>query len=382
MVIDLKPNELSLYFHIPFCTRKCDYCHFYVIPDKESHKELLLHGLKNEWQRWSPQFTGKTLRSIYFGGGTPSLFGPERIAAIIEWITPLISNGTVEITLEVNPENVTPGLMRGYREAGINRVSMGVQSLDNSQLATLTRRHDAQKAIKAIHQTYDSGVDNISIDLMYELPNQTLNHWKETLKLVRELPISHLSLYNLTIEPHTAYYKRREALLPLIPKEEINLQMYEMAIVELEDMGLQQYEISAFAKPGRHSIHNTGYWIGRDFIGFGPSAFSYWEGKRFSNIANINRYCQALEDNRSTYDFEEKLPDKERRRELLAVAIRLKQGVDLKEFATLHGDLDQETETTITSLIESGLLEMGRSGRCQLTQKGVLFYDTVASDLI
>jgi len=382
MVIDLKPDELSLYFHIPFCTRKCDYCHFYVIPDKEPHKELLLNGLQKEWQRWSPHFVGRKLRSIYFGGGTPSLFGPERIAAIINWITPFFSEEIPEITLEVNPENVTTELMCAYRKAGINRVSMGVQSLDNSLLATLTRRHDALKAIEAINETYKSGIDNISIDLMYELPNQTLDHWKKTLQQVQELPISHLSLYNLTIEPHTAYYKRKKTLIPLLPKEETNLLMYELAVSELDKMQLHQYEISAFAKPGRHSIHNTGYWLGRDFIGFGPSAFSYWEGKRFSNVANINRYCKALEEELSTHDFEEKLPDSEHRRELLAIALRLKQGVDLAQFAVLHGELDEETLATIKTLIDSGLLAISGTGRCQLTQRGILFYDTVASDLI
>lgn len=382
MVIDSGPNELSLYFHIPFCTRKCDYCHFYVIPDKELHKELLLQGLQKEWQLWAPQFKGRELRSIYFGGGTPSLFGPEKIGAVIDWIMPFFPDAAPEITLEVNPENVTAPLMKAYREAGINRVSMGVQSLDNSLLATLTRRHDAQKAIQALNETYQSGIDNISIDLMYELPSQTLEHWKKTLEQVRQLPISHLSLYNLTFEPHTAFYKRKETLIPLLPKEEINLEMYELAVSELETMQLHQYEISAFAKPGRHSIHNTGYWLGRDFIGFGPSAFSYWEGKRFSNVANINRYCKALEEGLPTHDFEEKLPPQEHRKELLAVALRLKQGVDLRRFANSHGALDEETLASIQRLINEGLLAISDTGRCHLTHRGILFYDSVASEII
>lgn len=383
MVIDLSsPEELSLYFHIPFCTRKCDYCHFYVIPDKEAHKELLLQGLHLEWQRWSSLFTGRRLRSIYFGGGTPSLFGPERVATVLSWIAPLFAETPLEITLEVNPENATFSLMQAYQEAGINRISMGVQSLDNSLLATLTRRHDAHRAMQAIHDTYRSGIENISMDLMYELPNQTLDQWKRTLQQLQELPISHLSLYNLTIEPQTAYYRRKETLLPLLPNEETNLSMYELAVDELAKIGLPQYEISAFAKPGRYSIHNTGYWLGREFIGFGPSAFSYWKGKRFSNVAHIHRYCKALEEGEPSHDFEEQLPLKEHRKELFTVAIRLRQGVDLARFTALHGPLDEETLSILDQLISDGLVQRDTSGRYALTQRGVLFYDSVATELI
>jgi oxygen-independent coproporphyrinogen-3 oxidase len=248
-------------------------------------------------------------------------------------------------------------------------------------LQLLGRLHSPKTAIEAIHTTYQAGIQNISIDLMYDLPKQTLDHWTNTLEQIKKLPLRHLSLYNLTIEPHTLFFKKEAQLRAWLPDEETSLAMYQMAIEHLEGMGLKQYEISAFAIPGHESLHNSGYWTGRSFWGLGPSAFSYGQGKRFRNIAHLGRYCQALEEGRSPIDFEEQLDPEAHRRELLVIHLRLRQGVSLESFILQHGPLDESIKITLERLISEGYLYI-HNGHLLLTKRGMLFYDTVATELI
>lgn len=185
--IFMKPS-VSLYFHIPFCTKKCDYCHFYVIPEKDAHKLQLMQAFKLEWSSILPFLEGKTIKTIYFGGGTPSLMGPEAIGSLLEMVYATF-NPAEEVTLEANPENITEDLMRAYNKVGINRVSIGIQTLDNQLLKILGRLHSAGKAIQAVEQTANAGIENISIDLMYDLPDQTLSTWESTLNQAVSLPL-------------------------------------------------------------------------------------------------------------------------------------------------------------------------------------------------
>lgn len=383
MVINISnSDEFSLYFHIPFCKRKCDYCHFYVIPDKEQHKVLLLDSLKKEWaNKLSDINTQSKLKSVYFGGGTPSLFGPERIANVLGWVNDLFSTKNIEVTLEVNPEDVTISLIKAFITAGVNRISMGVQSLNDGELQLLTRRHDAHRAISAIEQIKEAGIDNLSIDLMYDLPHQTTASWKSTIQKASQLPIDHLSLYNLTIEPHTVYYKYKNQLEAAVPEESVSYDMYTYAIDALQSSGLYQYEISAFAGPGKYSIHNTGYWTGRPFLGLGPSAYSFWKGTRFRNIPNINKYAKSLESGISPVDLIDELPKDERLKEMFVVALRILDGVDLESFENLIGPLRQETKSAVDTLVSQGLLHK-EGVQIRLTKKGILLYDSIATELI
>jgi oxygen-independent coproporphyrinogen-3 oxidase len=379
----LTENEVSLYFHIPFCTKKCYYCHFFVLPNKDPFKKQLLEGLRLEWSYWLPFLKGKTVTSIYFGGGTPALIGPHAIQEIIGWVKDSLPFTTKhpEITLEANPEDVTLQLMSDYAQAGVNRVSIGLQTLDDDLLKVLGRIHNAQKGIEAVHITSEAGINNISVDLIYDLPGQTLQSWESSLEGISQLPITHLSLYNLTIEPQTVFFKYREDIERKLPSHDVSQRMYEVAIELIPQYGLNQYEISAFAKPGFHSRHNVGYWIARPFIGFGPSAFSYWEEKRFRNVANLNRYCRALEKGESPIDFEEKLAKDASQRELLVIQLRLLEGLDLIHFQKRHGELDEITQEDLKRLSHEGLIE--KQGEViRLTKRGIFLYDTVASDLI
>lgn len=344
---------------------------------------MLMEGFELEWNQNAPLFHNKRLASIYFGGGTPSLLGAAPIAKILSWI----KNSTIEIaenieiTLEANPENISTELIRSYADAGINRISVGIQSFDDELLQKLNRLHSSSRAFKSVEEIYAAGIQNISIDLMYDLPGQTLAVWKETLRKACDLPISHLSLYNLTIEPHTVFYKYQKEIRKQIPDDETSLQMVQTAIEYLNHHGLAQYEISAFAKDKCRSHHNTGYWTGRPFYGLGPSAFSDWEGKRFRNVAHLHRYLESLQKGLSPIDFEEMLEPNARRRELFTINLRLLDGVDLPLFQSAHGPLETHTEDTLKQLEGQGFIKLS-TANASLTQKGIFFYDTVASELI
>lgn len=342
-----------------------------------------MHALKKEWQMRLPYVRDNHLVSIYFGGGTPSLLGADYLNTILQWIQHDVGYdpNKTEITLEANPENITDQLMREYAQVGINRVSIGIQTLSDTLLKKLERQHNGQKAIQAVLSTCAAGIHNITVDLMYDLPGQTLDIWSETLTKIGELPIKHLSLYNLTIEPHTTFFKQRHILEKILPDPEASLLMYEMAQTLLSQNQLKQYEISAFAHEGFQSRHNTGYWTARPFLGFGPSAFSFWNGQRFRNVAHLNRYAQQLDAGHFPVDFEEKLDVQASLRELLAIQLRLLEGVDLKVFEVKHGPLDKETLNSLENIKKMNYIEQD-ANIIRLTKKGILFYDTVAVELI
>ena len=359
-------GSLSLFPH-PVLHEKVSLLPFLRDPRPSSHHQLLHESLAIEWERQKPLLEGKEITSIYFGGGTPTLF--PHIGSLLERIP---RSADCEITIEANPEESTPALFTHLRSLGINRLSLGVQSLDDRSLLTLERIHSAEKARQAIFNAHQAGFRNISIDLMYDLPDQTEESWRYTLDQLPDLPIQHLSLYNLTIEPHTPFFKRKVQT----PPQDLSLRFLQTALEKLESIGLHRYEISAFAKPNHASRHNLGYWTGRPFLGFGPSAFSYWDQERFRNIANLNRYANLLRNNSSPVDFREKLPYPASVKELLAIHIRLKEGADLARF-----DLPPETTAAIEKLKSLQLLSQ-QGSQIRLTDRGMLFYDTVATELI
>lgn len=373
-------DEYSLYFHIPFCEKKCPYCHFFVLPNKENYHHSLLDGLKKEWEQKRPLTQGKNWQSLYFGGGTPSLWPLSCYACLFDALSP---PQDIEITLEANPHNLDKEKLRAFKNLGFNRLSFGVQSLDEGELLTLGRAHNANSALSAIEDAYNVGFDNISIDLLFDVPSQTLTSFERTLNKLQTLPITHLSLYNLTFEPHTSFYKHKETLQKQLPSENISTKMYETACKRLSEIGLEQYEISAFAKAGFVSKHNSGYWRSRPFLGLGPSAFSDWNYLRFQNPCSLSKYLKKLEANQDPKDFEEKLPLESALRERLAVQLRLCAGVDLKSFYQTHNapkTFISQIEKDIEPLISKGLLTA--SPTLQLTEKGRLFYNQVAIALI
>lgn len=342
-----------------------------------------MEGLFLDIEKWGPQLAHKKLTSIYFGGGTPSLLGAGPLKKLLDRVQTFIpfNPNEIEITLEANPESITASLIKNYADAGVNRISIGIQTLDDTLLAKLGRMHHSKTALNAIETVASSGISNISIDLMYDIPGQTLASWQHTLQQIPQLPITHLSLYNLTIEPHTVFFKYREKLQKELPDADSSTAMYQNALTAFENCGLKQYEISAFAKRDLYSRHNVGYWTARPFIGFGPSAFSYWHGRRFRSAANLQRYVQALRQNTSPEDFTEELSPEKMRCELLVIALRLCKGINKIDFENEHGILSTSTLNTLKNLEKDGFIDI-KEHAISLSKKGVLFYDTVAVELI
>lgn len=360
--------QVALYIHVPFCTRKCPYCHFYVIKDQD--KTAFLKALKEEWKLRSPLLEKRRLESIYFGGGTPYLLDPDHVQEILGWINP---SPEVEITLEANPEEITLAKTKAFKQVGINRLSIGMQSLDNTLLTTIGRKHTADQATQAVNIAHTAGIENISVDLMLDLPNQTLEQVKATCEKTVSLPITHLSLYNLVLEPPSLFFNKRKTIENQMPNDALSLAMLQTTCETLEEAGFKRYEISAFAKPGYRSRHNTGYWTGRPFLGLGPSAFSYWETVRFQNVCNLKKYTEALAQGRLPTDYRETLDPDARTRELLAIRLRMTDWLDLQDFKL--------TSSTLAQIKQHKLIEK-KGNNIRLTPQGLLFYDRVASDLI
>lgn len=383
MTGSLVKNPISLYIHVPFCSKKCPYCHFFVLPDSKENQAFFLEHLHQEWILRAHLLEGKEIVSIYFGGGTPSLLPPQAIETILSWIKsgPASLSPHCEITLEANPEKTDKNLMEEFAKTGINRVSLGIQSFDDSLLHLLGRTHDSNAAKKAVEAVYEAGITNISIDLMYELPYQTVAQWETSVQEAMKLPITHLSLYNLTFEPGTLFYKKQKTLAKNLPSQEEALSMLHIATNSFPSTGLNRYEISAFAKNNLFSVHNIGYWTARPFLGLGPSAFSYFNNRRFRNISHLKKWAEQITKGLPPEDFEETLDTSSRQKELLAVELRLLRGVDLDSFKEKHGSLSKELECSIQKTIHDGYLELIGS-RLSLTEKGLLFYDSVAEEII
>ena len=372
-------HPLSLYFHLPFCSRKCPYCHFYVTKHTQEKETELIDALILELDSYKDQIKERRIPSVYFGGGTPSKLRASSIEKLLTalWkIAPGISNDT-EITFEANPEDLSLSYLKAIRSLGINRLSIGVQSLSQSSLTIIQRTHNAEKAIQGIETAHQSGFDNISIDLMYDLPNQSLQSWKQTIQKATKLPITHISLYNLVIEENSAYARKRDQIEPLMPKDDESLAMLSYAIDQFEENGFKRYEISAFSKPLFQSNHNTGYWLAREFIGFGPSAFSYLNQSRFKNVSNLNEYIKKISQNQSAIDFQETLNPEDHQKELFLVQLRMKSGVPKLTFDKMN----QSFQAGIYKQQSDGMIRV--TDQCiQLTKKGMLFYDSIASELI
>ncbi|PCI75597.1 coproporphyrinogen III oxidase [Candidatus Aerophobetes bacterium] len=375
-------QDFSIYVHLPFCRQKCPYCSFYVIPYKKSVANVYIETLKKEWDFYKKEFASRSLISLYFGGGTPSLH-PEGVIELIALFKETFSMETTEISVEVNPEDGTLDLFKALKKAGVNRLSLGAQTLSNPLLKQIGRTHTTGSTLLSIENAKACGFSNISIDLMTELPTQTLNDIENTLNQIQNLDITHVSLYNLQIEKGTVFYKQKEQLVKKIASDEIAAQMLKTCIRELESMGFERYEISAFCKKGKASIHNLGYWTGREFLGLGASSFSYIKQERFQNFAHINRYTKLINESKKPIDFKEKLSPSASLLELFTLHLRLTQGFSLASFEHRHGKLSTITMKEIVKLCDENFIKKSQNGDLlSLSSKGALFFDEVAPRLI
>ena len=367
-------RSISIYIHIPYCLRKCFYCDFNSVNTPgEKDIRVYVDAVKKDII-FSGGVSKYSVKTVYFGGGTPSILSGTYIHDIIELLKSNFNIGSkAEITIEANPATLTPNLLLMYKKTGINRISLGVQSFQDSFLKQLGRVHNSEQAKETIALLRKSGFDNVSIDLMCGLPGQTIRQWQDDLNTFLSLDLEHVSFYDLTIEPGTLFWDKKDELN--LPDEDTVGQMYTLGCQMLEDRGYKHYEISSFAKPQKESRHTCSYWKNEEYIGIGAGAFSYLDGSRFSKPRDIAEYVTELYSGEVSYRDIEKLNSRGKLAETLVLNLRMMEGVEIVS------KFPSEIIRLLDDLIEQRLLER-KSNRYKLTEKGILLYDTVASTLV
>lgn len=376
----------SIYIHIPFCMKKCAYCDFLSFSGMENHFDGYVNALCEEIKKVSAELTGYKTTTIFFGGGTPSLLPAELLNKILAAVK---NNHNVdkntEITIEANPETVDCEKLYKFRQIGFNRISFGVQAWQDSLLKTIGRVHNAEKAEQAVLNAKKAGFGNINIDLMFALPGQSIPDWEESLQKTVALEPEHISCYSLILEEGTRLFSDNGIVLP---DDETDREMYYKAKKYLKDAGYRHYEISNFAKPGMESRHNTVYWTGGDYIGYGLGAHSLIRGNRFHNTADFRKYMSIgtgrksghpkggfFAKRKSTEEFEkednEALSVNDKQSEFMILGLRLLDGVSGDVFFKRFGaTLDDVYGKELEESTKQGLLAQN-GGRFFLTERGI-----------
>lgn len=342
-------DAVSVYVHIPFCPSKCGYCDFNSYAMSGAIVDRTVNAIVKEVL--SKRLPAKPAKTVFFGGGTPTYLEPYAIVKIISSVLnqhPPIEN--CEITCEANPGTIDTPKFETLRSLGVNRISLGAQSFQNDDLVRLGRVHQSDDIERAFLLARKVGFRNINLDLMFGLPHQTLSDWEKNLKQALSLKPEHLSLYGLTIEPNTYFYKLfHKKLLPL-PDDQLQTEMYDIAVSTMEDHGYHQYEISNFALDGYECQHNLAYWYGEDYAAYGPGAVECMNSVRWTHIKHPLGYCEAVENNRSLSCEEEIISTEIRQRETIMLGLRLNKGIDVKTVIL--------SEEALTRLSKRGLLEV------------------------
>ena len=390
-------EPVAVYVHIPFCLSKCNYCDFNTYEGIEPLMPSFVDALSSEIGMWGTRLSRPDVSTVFFGGGTPSYLPAESIPLLSERLrkaTNIVPGA--EFTLEANPDDVSAEKADAWLEAGFNRISIGVQSFDDQILHALSRRHDSDRAISAVDTARTAGFANISIDLMFGLPNQSLTVWEDSLKHAIELETDHLSLYGLQIEPGTPLQRDVERGTVPTPDDDLAADMYEMAMDYLSETGYEHYEISNWCKPGFRSRHNLAYWLNQPYLGVGPGAHSSMMGRRFANMKSPRRYISVIasasvsdevvdtpvEQGEIAVDFVEDTSFEMAMSETMMLGMRLSEGMAKSEFQrrfgiSMSGVYGQE----ISKLVSTGLIE-DDGDRIRLTRHGKLLGNNVFESFI
>lgn len=357
----------ALYVHVPFCTKICAYCDFFRVV---AHPQLIaqyLGSLKVELAAYPHQ----QYQTIYIGGGTPTSLNEKELTILFEILKP-VAKQTHEYTIEINPESLTLAKVKIMRNYGINRVSLGIQTFDENELKLLHRFHTIKDIKQAIDLLTENGITNISIDFIYGLPLQTLESFTKSIHEAFKYPITHLSLYSLTIEPHSEFGRQGVKKVT----DEIEEEMYFKAIDMLKSYGFHQYEISNFTK-NQPALHNCTYWHYEDYIGLGPGAVSLYQNQRIENTKNLLDYFNG-KFHASVFD----LSKDEQRYEFVMMGLRLKEGIELKRYTDYFGDrLEIRCASQIKKLIDKGWLDVA-GGYLKATEAGFPLLNTVLGELL
>ena len=371
----------SLYLHIPFCEHKCIYCDFYSIENLDP-MERFVSALEQEISMYRSYSGHEIFDTIFFGGGTPSLLSPRNIHDILEHLykTFRVIQGA-EITLETNPGTVDRNKLKEFYDAGVNRLSIGIQSFHDDDLRFLTRIHSSNDARQTVRIAREVGFENINIDLMFSLPDQTLQRWNENLRQAVDLRPQHISAYSLIVEQGTplARMVRAQQVSPL--PVETDAELYEFTMEYLASEGYRQYEVSNYAREGYECRHNVAYWSHAPYLGFGPSAHSFWSKKRWWNIANVSSYCETILRGKMPVAGEETLRNDQLLDEIIMLGLR-SRGVNLQELKERLGvDLMRARRLKIDQLINEKLATL-ETTTLRLTSKGMLICDEISQLLL
>jgi len=375
-------KEISLYVHIPFCDHKCIYCDFYSIITQENRNSYISALEKEIHYVKSLLAVQRKISTIFFGGGTPSLMGPKFIGEILNYIHKNFNvTESAEITLETNPGTVTKEDFKEFKNLGINRISIGVQSFHDKDLKFLTRIHDRQTAINSIRQAAESGFENVNLDLIFNLPGQTKKEWIENLKTAVSLPVKHISAYSLILERGTILNKLVLDGKVKIGDDDYDADLYETTIDFLTQSGFRQYEVSNFCKEGYECKHNLAYWDHREYVGLGPSAHSFLQGKRWWNFSSLKMYIDKIEKSGNAVRGEEKLSGNEMLEEFVMLALRSK-GLNLNVFKSKFGNSWLEKKKKILDELKSGGMIYFTGDFIKLTKKGYSLCDEILLKII
>ena len=375
-------TPLGIYVHVPFCRSKCQYCDFYSVTNKE---DRLLDGYLDavcrhirEAGQLAPQYVVDT---VYFGGGTPSFFGADGLARILTVIRKYFDvSHQAEITFEANPDSVSDKLLRRLRNEGFNRVSLGIQCDDDEILKKIGRPHSYAQAVTAVQRIRKAGFRNLSLDLMYGLPGQSLEDWEATLQNVLSLAPEHISCYGLKVEEGTPLYEYQKYCN--LADDDTQADMYLSAVEILRQHGYRQYEISNFCKKGNVSRHNLKYWTGGEYLGFGPDASSDYAGQRFSAVRDLHSYIQGIAGGEPVLREVQQIPMRERAGEYLMMRLRLSSGLDPRAYERKYMLPFAPLEKKLLHYRQQGLAQKTFDGRWHLTPQGFLLSNTIISDLL
>lgn len=377
----------SIYIHIPFCRSKCRYCSFVSFPGLDSLHERYSLALCREIERYADS-TGSsplssTIDTIFFGGGTPTVLEPRRLTAILDSCRQRFEiDPAAEISLEVNPDTVSLEDLYGLKAAGFNRISFGVQSFIDEELQTLGRIHHGQRAKQVVSDARTAGFDNLSLDLMYGLPGQTAATWRQTMECAMSLAPDHLSAYQLSIDEDTAFAELAGRGELQIPGEDLVLEMDAVTAEITGNAGLEQYEISNYARPGYTCRHNLIYWSNEEYLGFGAGSVSYRDGVRTGRIKDPKTYCSMIEQGRESIETSEQLDRIDSFKETVIMGLRLHTGVSERRLQQRYGSgLSEVYGATLDILTEGGLV-MFQDDFLRLTDRGRLLANLVMAELV
>ncbi len=370
----------GIYVHYPFCKSRCYYCDFYTLTDTHLSGSFI-DALLAEIELRKNFLGEKSIDTIYFGGGTPSLLSPGQIQMILDKLYKTFPVGEKpEITIELNPDDVSSLYTKKLKNTDINRISLGIQAFYNYHLQLMNRRHKVFGALKTVDKLQEQGFDNISIDLIYGLPEMSMAEWEKSLKKAVSMDIQHISAYHLTYEENTVFYKLKKSGMLKPPSDEFSQSQFEMMVDFFEKNDFIHYEISNFGRMGRFSKHNISYWKNEPYLGLGPSAHSFDGTKRYWNLPDISRYIR-LEHKHNDIRKEETLSAKDRYNEFLMTSLRTYWGVDSRTIGKEFGEtVASEFEKQIQTFVTSGHVHQ-KGSNYYLTRTGMFISDTVISKL-